>query len=288
MTRDLRAQYGGWALVTGASSGIGACFAESLARRGFPVVLVARRRHRLDELATRLHAEHGVETHVVDLDLAQPASIARLADAVGDREVGLVVANAGFGYSGRFADLAEEDYVRMVQLNCTGVVALVRRFLPPMLRRGRGGVVVVSSLAGHQPTPWFTVYGATKAFDLALAEGLWSELRGTGVDVLALCPGTTETEFSSQAHFDRPPHGADPREVVETCLARLGRGPSVVTGLQNKVAALLHRFVPRSVAANATGSVLARELLRAPPSELRRRSWTRDEEEASGPAGTPR
>lgn len=274
MPRDLRERYGGWALVTGASSGLGWCYAEALAERGFPLVLVARRGHRLDELAARLRRERGVETLTVVLDLAEPTSVARLAEAVGEREVGLVVANAGFGFSGRFADLAEEDCVRMVQLNCTGVVALVRRFLPPMLRRRRGGVIVVSSLAGHQPTPWFSVYGATKAFDLALAEGLWSELRGTGVDVLALCPGKTKTEFSTQAHYDRPPEGADPREVVETSLRRLGRGPSVVTGLGNKLTALLHRVFPRSVTANATGAVLARELLRASPDELRKRPWS--------------
>lgn len=267
----LRERYGGWALVTGASSGLGEQYAESLASRGFPVVLTARRRDRMDAVAERIRAAHGVETLVVEADLAQPSAVDAVAAAVGAREIGFLVANAGFGFSGRFADLDAARSVEMVQLNCTSVVALVHRWLPPMLARGRGAVVIVASLAGHQPTPWFSVYGATKAFDLSLAEALWSETRGTGVDVQALCPGRTRTEFSVRAHYDRPPDGADPRDVVEEGLRKLGRGPSVVTGAGNKVTAFLHRLVPRSLSAAATGAVLARGLLRSTPADLRRR-----------------
>jgi len=272
MARDLLAAYGGWALVTGASSGIGEAYADALAARGFPLLLVARRAEKLEDVAARARTT-GVEAVVVAADLTQPGAVDRIAEAAGDREIGLVVANAGFGWSGRFAEAQETEYVRMVQLNCTHVVALVRRFLPPMLRRGRGGVIVVSSVAGFQPTPWFTVYGATKAFDLALAEGLWHELRGTGVEVQALCPGATRTEFAVRAHPGRPPEGADPRGVVESSLRRLGGGPSAVTGFGNRVTAMLHRFLPRGVTAHCTGSVLARFLLRTSPEELRRRPW---------------
>lgn len=264
-------RYGGWALVTGASSGLGEHYAEALAERGFPLVLVARRKDRLEAIAARIRAARGVEVLVVADDLSDVAAIDRLAAAVGPREIGVLVANAGFGFSGRFTDLDAADTVRMVQLNCTGVAALVHRFLPPMLARRRGAVVIVSSLAGHQPTPWFAVYGATKAFDLALAEALWSECRGTGVDVQALCPGRTKTEFSVRAHYDRPPDGDDPRAVVEEGLRKLGRGPTVVTGWSNKAAAFLHRLFPRGFVAHTTGAVLARDLLRTSPNELRRR-----------------
>lgn len=272
MTRDLRERYGGWALVTGASAGLGAEYADLLAARGFPVVLVARRRERLDELAARLADRHGVETLVLTEDLSDVAAIGRIASAVAPREVGVLVANAGFGFSGAFLDGTAERYVEMTQLNCTGVVALVHAFLPPMLARGRGAVVVVSSVAGHQPTPWFAVYGATKAFDLMFAEALWSELRGSGVDVQALCPGSTVTEFSHVAHFDRPPRGADAREVVETSLRRLGGAPVVVPGLGNRVTAFMHRLFPRAFVANATGAVLARDLLKSTAAEMRRRA----------------
>ena len=267
----MRERYGGWAVVTGASAGLGEQFADALAARGFPVALVARRADRLERIAAGIRERHGVETLVIAEDLAEPAAVERVAAALGDREVGVLVANAGFGWSGRFADADAAQQVRMVQLNCTSVVAATHRFLPAMLRRGRGAIVVVASLAGFQPTPWFAVYGATKAFDLCFAEALWSELRGTGVDVIALCPGSTRTEFSEVAHMERPPQGDDPRAVVETCLRRLGRSPSVVTGFGNKLAALAYRFFPRGFVAETTGRVLAKDTLRTSPAELRRR-----------------
>lgn len=267
----MHARYGGWAVVTGASAGLGEQFADALAGRGFPLVLVARRAERLEEIAERIRAAHRVEVLVVADDLADLASMDRVAAAIGGREVGVLVLNAGFGFSGRFVDGDAAADLRMVQLNCTSVVAATHRYLPPMLGRGRGAVIVVASVAGFQPTPWFSVYGATKAFDLMFAESLWSETRGTGVDVIALCPGSTKTEFSVHAHYDRPPDGDDPREVVETCLRQLGRRPSVVTGFSNKLAAFAHRMFPRAFVASVTGRVLAKDLLRTTPDELRKR-----------------
>lgn len=271
MATDFKARYGGWALVTGASAGLGEQFALQLAAAGLPVVLVARRADRLEALAARIRKEHGVEALVVGDDLSDPAATERIAAAVGTREVGVLVANAGFGFSGPFVEGDAAEDARMVALNCAAVVAQAHRFVPPMLARGRGAVVVVASLAAFQPTPWFAVYGATKAFDLAFAEALRSELRGSGVDVIALCPGSTKTEFSIHAHMDRPPDGDDPGAVVAECLSRLGRTPSVVTGFGNKIAALAHRFLPRGMVAETTGRVLAKELLRSTPEALRAR-----------------
>jgi hypothetical protein len=276
MARDLRERYGGWALVTGASSGIGEAFAEALAARGFPVALVARRRDRLDALAARLAAAHRVETLVVVEDLCEHGACERVAQAVGGREVGFLVNNAGFGFSGRFAEADADTDERMVALNCAAVVRMTHLCLPPMLARGRGAVVVVASTAGYQPTPWFAVYGATKAFDLSFAEALWCELRGTGVDVLALSPGSTVTEFHENAHAKQSPGGQDPRDVVATALAALGRKPSVVPALVNKLTAFAHRLFPRRFVANVTGSVLARHLLRTSSSQLRRRPYGGD------------
>jgi len=261
LSLGLHTRYGGWALVTGASSGLGTQYAEQLAAEGFPLVLTARREDRLNELAERLGEKHGVETLVVPLDMAEAGATARLVQTVGDREVGLVVANAGFGFSGRFEDQDLSTYERMIQLNCTAPTALCHAYIPAMRARGRGGIVIVSSVAGHQPTPFFAVYGATKAYDLMLGEALWDELRGTGVDVVALCPGATATEFADNAHMADSGLQMAPAPVVAASLRRLGRGPSVVTGFANFMAASLSRFLPRSWVVSATGSVLAKNLL---------------------------
>lgn len=275
MSADLRARYGGWAVVTGASSGLGEGYADALARRGFPVVLTARRGDRLEALAARLAAEHGVETHTVVLDMLDPDAPDRLFAEVGDREVGVLVNNAGFGFSGRFLDVDRDHYARMIRLNCQVPVRLTHLFLPAMIARRKGALIFLASLAGHQPTPFFAVYGATKAFDLMLGEALWSELKGTGVDSLAVCPGETRTEFASHAHFAREGGGMEVGPVVEGSLRRLGRGPCHVPGFTNAVSAFLHRLLPRSWTADATGAVLARELLRSTPAEIRARPYGR-------------
>jgi short-subunit dehydrogenase len=270
---DLRTRYGGWAVVTGASAGIGEAFAEALAKRGFPVAVVARRKERLDDLAARLTKAHGVETLVVAQDLSTKEGVDRVRDALAGRDVGVLIDNAGFGFSGRFPENDAEDDEQMVAVNCAAVVRLAHHFLPPMLQRKRGAVVVVSSVAAFQPTPWFALYGATKAFDLAFAEALACELRGTGVDVLALCPGETRTEFHERAHAKRSFRGHEPSFVVEKALAGLGRTAVVVPGATNKLTAFLHRIFPRRFMATATGGVLARSLRLTSSSELRRRPY---------------
>jgi len=273
MASDLRTRYPGWALVTGASSGIGEAFAVALAARGFPVVLVARRKDRLEALAKRLEHEHKVEALVVAEDLGQPGACERVRDAVSGREVGVLVNNAGFGSSGRFAEQDAVVDAEMIALNCAAVVRMTHLFLRPMLGRKSGAVIVVASVAGYQADPWFAVYGATKAFDLIFAEALWCELRGTGVDVLAVSPGETRTEFHERAHAKRQFRGATPESVVETSLAALGKKPSVVPGFVPKLISWAHRLFPRRFVIHATGAVLARELQTTSSSELWKRPY---------------
>lgn len=269
----MRDRYGGWALVTGASSGIGEAFAEALAERGFPLVLIARRKDALDALASRLAAAHRVETLVLAEDLAQEGACERIRDAVGEREVGVLVNNAGFGFSGRFAETDADDDAEMVTVNCGVVVRLAHIYLPAMLRRRRGAMVVVASVAGYQPTPWFAVYGATKAFDLHFAEALADELAGSGVDVLALSPGETRTQFHERAHAKRQFEGHTSRYVAEVALASLGRKATVVPGFANKLTAFSHRLFPRRFVAAVVSRVLAKRLLLTTPAELRGRPW---------------
>ena len=186
------------ALITGASSGIGEEFAKQLAARGYGLVLVARREDRLKSLADSLP----VDAQVVGCDLANDAaSLKGKIDSLG-AQVDLLVNNAGFGTRGRFRDAEVERQAEMVRLNCEAVVRLTGDFLPGMLERGRGGVIVVASTAGMQPLPYEAVYGASKAFALNFTEALHAELKGTGVRCLAVNPGPVPTEWQQVAGYD--------------------------------------------------------------------------------------
>lgn len=248
--------YGPWALVTGASAGIGAAFARRLATDGFNVVLVARRAERLRALADDLAARHDVQTRVVPQDLAVPDAADRIAEAVRDLEIGLLVNNAGFSAVGRFDRVPRDKIVEMIQVNCIAVASLSHAFLPKMRERGRGGIIILASVAGYQPLGLAATYGATKAFDLMLAEALWAETRGSGVDVLAVSPGPVETEF--QAVAGETPHpGQTPESVVAESLAALGRKPSVVTGgLVMKARTWSVRLAPRAQVAQLALGVM--------------------------------
>ena len=253
---SLRQRYGEWALVTGASAGIGAEFARALARDGLSCVLVARREDRLKLLAEELERHHRVATRVVAIDLTQPGASNALADRVADLEIGLLVNNAGFGGSGRFDKVATTRLEEMVQLNCLVPVAVTRRLLPAMVTRRRGAVIIVGSVAGRQPLPLHSVYSATKAFDMLFGEALWAELQGSGVDALVLEPGATATEF--QAVAGEVAHaGEPPQSVVEAALDALGHQPSVVSGWGNWLGANAIRLAPRSIAALMAKQVVA-------------------------------
>jgi short-subunit dehydrogenase len=253
----LATRYGGWAVVTGASSGIGAEFARAVARDGLSVVLTARRGDRLRDLARELEQAHGVATRVVEADLTAVADCARLAGAVADLDVSMVIANAGSGVAGRF-DAADPDrLVAMVQLNCTAPVAVISRLLPRLQRRGRGAVILTGSTAAFQPLPFQAVYAATKAFDLYLGEALWGELQGSGVDVLVLSPGPVETEFAEVAGSVLPKSDT-PAYVVAVAMNALGHQASVIPGWFNWLRAGSIRFTPRPIATLAAGKVMTK------------------------------
>jgi short-subunit dehydrogenase len=254
--KALRERYDGWALVTGASAGIGEAFARALAAEGFPLVLSARRQDRLEELALELSGKHGVEVRVVALDLGEAGAAERLADAVADLEIGVLIANAGFGYVGRFDRQDAARLRAMVELNCVAPMVLTNRLVAGMRRRGRGAVVVTGSVAGRQPVPFNGVYAATKAFDSSFGEMLWAELLGTGIDVLVLEPGATETEFQMVAG-ETAHAGEQPEAVVANAFAALGRTPSVVSGWGNWLTTLLVRVLPRPIPSLVAGAVMA-------------------------------
>lgn len=195
------------AVVTGASTGIGAEFARRLAADGHDVVLVARSYSRLERLAAELRQQHGVRAEVLAVDLTLPSAVQRIADALGPRldEVAVLINNAGFGLSGAFITQSERDLVELMQLNMTTLVQLCRRVLPGMQSRRAGKILNVSSTAAFQPGPGFAVYCATKSFVLSFSEALAHEVRGMGITVTCLAPGPVETEFASRATMHESP-----------------------------------------------------------------------------------
>jgi short-subunit dehydrogenase len=262
---SLRERYGDWALVTGASAGIGEAFARALAARGISCVLTARRGDRLEALARELESAHGVKTRVVAEDLAKPDGAARVAAAVSDLPIGILVNNAGLGGAGRFDKLALERVEQQILLNCLAPAALTHRLLPGMLERRRGAVIITGSVAGMQPLPLHGIYAATKAFDRFFGEALFVELRDQGIDVIVLEPGPTESEF--QAVANEISHWGEPAEdVVALALRSLGRQPAVVSGWWNWLRGnLAARLGPRAL----TGYVARRVMAAQTPEELR-------------------
>jgi short-subunit dehydrogenase len=255
---SLRERYGDWALVTGASSGIGAEFARALARDGVSLVLAARRVEKLEQLARELREDDGVRVRCVACDLATEQGVRALIAAVADLEIAVLINNAGVGYVGRFHEQEPARLAAMVQLNCAAPVAITAALLPKMVARKRGALILTGSVSGSQPLPLHALYSASKAFDNYLGESLWGELQGTGVDALSLLPGSTDTEFAASA--DELPHeGASPAAVVRDALDALGYQPSVISGWFNWLRANAGmRLLPRSVLALAAKGVIAK------------------------------
>lgn len=238
-------RYGPWALVAGASEGIGAAFATALAGRGLDLVLVARRPGPLTILADRL----AVRTLTVAVDLATTAGLAAVEEATRDLEVGLVVVNAAYSPIGRLIDQDPAETLRALDLNCRTPLLLAHRHLPAMAARGRGGLIIMSSLAGLQGTPSIAIYAATQAFGAVLAEGLWAELRGSGVDVLACVAGAVATPGLDATMGRRAPGTLEPERVAAAALGALGRRPRTVPGTLMRIsAALMARLLPRRAA----------------------------------------
>jgi uncharacterized protein len=238
---------GRWALVTGASAGIGIALARELARHGARLVLTARRKDRLDALAAELAAK-GIEVQIVIADLNDPAAPEQIYDATEGAGVSIdiLINNAGLGQFGAFAQSTIEQEISQVRVNCEAVVRLTRLFVPHMVERRRGWIMILASTASFQPVPYLSTYAATKAFDRFFALGLAEEVARFGVKVTALCPGPTESEFfevADAAAFKRNLQGAD--EVARIGIAALARGQrTIIPNLGGRFTALLVRFLP--------------------------------------------
>lgn len=261
MQDDLARRYGPWALITGASSGIGEEFARQLAARGFSLVLAARRKERLDRLAGSLARAHAIEARVIAVDLERRDFLPQIERAAQGVEVGLLVNNAGFGSKGRFLDGDIERELAMLDVNCRASLILAHAYGRKMAARRRGGIIFTSSTAAFQGTPFTSHYAATKGWGLQLAEGLACELRDEGVDVLALCPGPTDTEGPRRTGVDPawvPGKMMSTGPVVAAALEGLGKKSVVIPGLVNRLGYAAVRLASRHFAAETAGRLIRR------------------------------
>jgi short-subunit dehydrogenase len=250
-------KYGPWAVVAGGSQGIGEAFARQLGERGLNLLLLGRREKPLNELAKRIASVSGVEVRHFVFDLSETGRIPELEEAARDIEIGLVVYNAAKSYIGNFFSTGLEEHLRIINTNCAGPASLVHCFGKKMMERKRGGIILMSSLSGFQGTPLISTYGATKAFNLVLAEGLWGELKDHGIDVMACCAGPTLTPgYISSKPADKNPPVKELKAdtVVKEALNMLGRRPGVIPGRLNRIMSfIMTRLMSRKRAVSVMG-----------------------------------
>ncbi|MBD2498934.1 SDR family oxidoreductase [Nostoc sp. FACHB-280] len=253
--KRLYSRYGSWAVVTGASSGIGKEMVLRLAEAGLNLVLVARSQDVLEQLAIDLSKRYGVDTRVVRLDLAAETGVDTLTTITQDLDVGLLVTAAGFGTSGSFLDSQLDQEMEMLNVNCRALLALSWYFGQRFANQGRGGMVLISSILGFQGTPFAAHYAATKAYVQTLAEALNVELAPKGVDVIASAPGPTNSGFAERAGM-KMGQMLHPREVAQGTLDVLGRKSLVLPGLLTKLLTYLLVPLPRWARVRIMGSVM--------------------------------
>lgn len=250
--REWPARYGPWCVVAGASTGMGASFSEQLARQGLNLVMISLTGTRLKEQADDLSRRYDVETLALEMDLADPGCAQRLRKQLGDRAVGLLVYVACHSVIGEFLQTNLEEKLKIVDVNVRGPLQFVAEFAPAMKQRGRGGIILMSSLSGFQGTAMVATYAATKAFDTVFAEGLWAELQPHGVDVLAMVAGATHTPtFDALTPVDKQSsvYPMQAETVVAEALQQLGKRPTHIAGHLNRlVNFVLRRLMSRQAA----------------------------------------
>lgn len=251
------AQYGSWALVTGATEGIGRAFAESLAGRGLNLILVARRAEVLQELAASLPRSYGIKVQAVAADLGVPAQVDSVIEACGQVPLGLAVLAAGFGTSGDLTEIDPAQDLNMVDVNCRAMVQLVHPLSRQLAAQRRGGLILLGSIVGFQGVARATTYSATKAFVQSLGEGLWHELKPHGVDVLVSAPGPVKTGFLVRANMT-PGDGVTAQDVAEESLAALGKRLTVLPGRMSKVLGTSLAFLPRRMRSQVMKDAMAK------------------------------
>ena len=259
--KNFKQKYGPWALVTGASTGIGRSISEQLAQQGLNLVAVARNQSKLEILKNDLEAKYDIQVKTISEDLSKPAASSEIAEQTADIDIGLLVANAGIENNGPFIDNDANDESRLLALNIVSPMQLSHIFAKRFTDRGKGGILLISSLFGYQGVPYVANYSASKAYILSLGEALNVELKPLGIDVTVLSPGMTKTPMTDNmsVDFNRMPITQHAPEVVASVgLNALGKKATVVPGLINKIYAWENRFIPRSWPVKLFGFLVSR------------------------------
>ena len=246
---DFKSKYGPWAIIAGASEGLGEAFAEELAKRGLNLILIARRLEKLEVLSDKLRNKYQIEIKYHSLDLADFAKIKQFVSQL-EKNIGLLVYNAAYAPIGYFENISEENLIKIVDVNIKAPLLLSKLVITQMIEKRKGGIVFMSSLAGSQGSPKIATYAASKAFNTILAEGIWNELKKHGVDVLASIAGAVNTPgYKNAKNAKDAPGTLDSNKVASMTLNALGKGPTTIPGFTNKMARFfMGRLFPRKLA----------------------------------------
>jgi short-subunit dehydrogenase len=255
---NLKQEYSNTALVAGASEGIGAAFATCLAAEGMDLVLIARRLQPLQQLADLLEIKYKVNVICISCDLASLNATRQIEEALNGREISMLIYNAAQSYIGPFLKNSAENHSQAAQVNMITPLNMVHLFGEKMLTKGKGAIILMTSLAGFQGSGYLSVYAATKAFIRVLAESLWYEWKNSGVDIIACCAGATATPGYNNTHPEKTgfltPGVQAPEEVVNECFKKLGKQPFFITGKGNRFASfIMQKILPRKIAITIMG-----------------------------------
>ena len=255
---DLKQRYGTTAMVAGASEGIGAAFANYLAKEGFDLVLIARRLQPMQQLAETLQSTYNIKVTCVTCDLSDDDAVPQILEKLDGREINLLVYNAVQSYIGPFIRNTPENHMQMARLNMITPLNMIHLFGEKMLAKGQGAIILMASLAGFQGSGFLSMYAATKAFNRILGESLWFEWKNSGVDIIACCAGATSTPNFRNTNPEKSsffaPRILSPDEIPVECFRKLGRQPSYIAGRGNRVASfIMQKILPRKAAINIMG-----------------------------------
>lgn len=256
---NFREKYGTWALIAGGSQGIGEAFAYELARKGMNLVLIARRKELLESVALKLISYFGIEVRTLSIDLANSDMLDQIKKSTEGIDIGIMVYNAAIIPIGYFLNFELEEQLKVIDINCRGPIILIDYFGKKMKEQKKGGIILVSSMAGFQGTPINAHYAATKAYNTILAEGLWYELKQYNIDVLACIAGSTSTPNYIATEPNNPgilvPKPMQPIKVAKEAIRKLGKKPSFVAGMINKFASFfVRRILSRKQAIKLIGN----------------------------------